>query len=295
MRMADPYIPAEIAFRRRFLIGTLLTGAAAAAVMLTWPEIDLEVSEALRLCPSASFAAPWCLVDPTLEAVRNGFIVLSVIIGVATVIGGLRTILERRGLVGLAQMRWLYLAAALAVGPGVVANVVLKDNWGRARPRQVVEFGGAQQFTPPLVPANECRRNCAFVSGEASSIYIPFFAAALLLPQVRVALIVAGAGLGTIAGVIRIAQGAHFLSDILFAGVFMALTASMLHILLIGLWRAHGAGHYAANAVAQIASAREWAYSAAMTIVGAIWGARPSVRFARSRKASIGVSVPSAS
>jgi hypothetical protein len=32
-------------------------------------------------------------------------------------------------------------------------------------------------------------------------------------------------------------QGAHFLSDVLFAGIFMALTASALHILLIGLWR----------------------------------------------------------
>jgi hypothetical protein len=36
---------------------------------------------------------------------------------------------------------------------------------------------------------------------------------------------------------IRISQGGHFLSDILFAGIFMALTASALHILLIGLWR----------------------------------------------------------
>jgi hypothetical protein len=32
-------------------------------------------------------------------------------------------------------------------------------------------------------------------------------------------------------------QGGHFLSDVLFAGIFMALTASALHILFIGLWR----------------------------------------------------------
>ncbi len=34
---------------------------------------------------------------------------------------------------------------------------------------------------------------------------------------------------------IRIAQGGHFLSDVLFAAIFMALTASALHVLLIGL------------------------------------------------------------
>ncbi len=288
--MADPYAPQEIAFRRRFLVGTLLIGAVVAAITLTWPEIDLAVSEALRLCPSAHFAAPWCLVDPTVGAVRNAFIALSVIFGVAVAIGGLWTVLVRRSLVGLAQMRWLYLAAALSVGPGLVANVVLKDNWGRARPRQVVEFGGTQWFTPPLVPVNECRRNCSFVSGEASAIYVPFFAAALLLPQVRVALLVAGATLGTSAGAIRIAQGAHFLSDILFAGIFMALTASVLHILLIGLWRTHGIGHYAAGALARFPVVRDGANLAGMMTGRLVASARPNLRLARSRMTSMGES-----
>ncbi len=288
--MADPYAPREIAFRRRFLIATLLTGAALAAITLTWPEIDLKVSETLRLCPSASFAAPWCLVDPTVGAVRNAFIALSVFFGIAVAIGGLWTILVRRSLVGLDQLRWLYLAAALAVGPGLVANVVLKDNWGRARPRQVVEFGGTQQFTPPLLPVNECQRNCAFVSGEASSMYVPFFAAALLLPQARVALLVAGAGLGLAAGLVRISQGAHFLSDILFAGVFMALTASVLHILMIGLWRTHGPGHYGAIALAQVTRAWQPAYSTAMTIGRSVWDATPSMGEVRSHMTSMGES-----
>ncbi len=119
-----------------------------------------------------------------------------------------------------------------------MANVVLKDNWGRARPRSVVEFGGTKHFTPALIPASECSRNCSFVSGEASSAFVPFFAAALLLlPQLRRTLFGAGLAAGFGAGLIRISQGGHFLSDILFAGIFMALTASALHILLIGLWQ----------------------------------------------------------
>ncbi len=116
---------------------------------------------------------------------RKAFMAMTVLIAAAVLFGTGRTMLQRGGLVGLAQARWCFLIAVLAIGPGLVANVMLKDNWGRARPRQVVEFGGTKHFTPPLVPARECARNCSFVSGEASSAFVPFFAAALLLPQFR--------------------------------------------------------------------------------------------------------------
>lgn len=64
-----------------------------------------------------------------------------------------------------------------------------------------------------------------------------FFALALLLPQYRLGLLMTGLAAGTLAGAVRIVQGAHFLSDVLFAGLFMALTVSLLHIAFIGLWR----------------------------------------------------------
>jgi lipid A 4'-phosphatase len=91
-----------------------------------------------------------------------------------------------------------------------------------------VEFGGTKQFTPPLVVARQCRRNCSFVSGEASSTFVTFYAAAVLLPQWSLPLVVAGTIGGLLTGLIRMAQGAHFLSDVVFAGVFMALTVLAL-------------------------------------------------------------------
>src|SRR5262249_15881627 len=39
---------------------------------------------------------------------------------------------------GLGRRHWLFLAACLAAGPGLIANLVLKDQWGRARPKQTV-------------------------------------------------------------------------------------------------------------------------------------------------------------
>ena len=42
----------------------------------------------------------------------------------------------------------LFLAVTLALGPGVVTNLIFKDHWGRPRPIDVTEFGGSDRFMP---------------------------------------------------------------------------------------------------------------------------------------------------
>lgn len=64
-----------------------------------------------------------------------------------------------------------------------------------------------------------------------------FFGLAFALPGYRQRLVAIGCVVGLLAGGIRIVQGGHFFSDVLFAGVFMALTVSLLHIAMIGAWR----------------------------------------------------------
>jgi membrane-associated PAP2 superfamily phosphatase len=112
----------------------------------------------------------------------------------------------------------MFLLLCFAVGPGLVANIIFKDHWGRARPMQVVEFGGDKSYTPPLTPSDQCARNCSFFSGEASAIFALFFAAALVVPQWSTGLIFVGILAGLADGTVRVLQGAHFMSDVLFAG-----------------------------------------------------------------------------
>jgi membrane-associated phospholipid phosphatase len=133
----------------------------------------------------------------------------------------------------------LFLVVCLSVGPGLLANVGFKDNWDRARPKQIVAFGGNKVFTPALLPTNQCKRNCSLVSGEASSVFAPFYATAAIAPQWAATLIVVGTAAGLSAGIVRIAQGAHFLSDVVFAGLFMGLLALALQRLMFaprGSW-----------------------------------------------------------
>lgn len=45
----------------------------------------------------------------------------------------------------------LYLILLVAIAPGILANLVLKEHWGRPRPREITEFGGRYAFESVLV------------------------------------------------------------------------------------------------------------------------------------------------
>ncbi len=242
MSLVDPLLPEEVRFRRRFMTAALATGAVLAFVMLANPGIDLMLSEALQnFCAGSERARGWC-AGWAVDLPRQFFVSLYVIgCAVAGVLVALAVSMRKRWL-ALDQARCWFLIAVLAVGPGLVANTIFKDNWGRARPRDVVELGGTRQFTPPLLLVTECKRNCSFISGEASSMFALFFAPALLLPGLRLTLLGTAMVFGIGAGLVRMMQGAHFLSDVLFAGVFMALTVGILHLAIIAVWHARSAG-----------------------------------------------------
>jgi lipid A 4'-phosphatase len=209
---------------------TAFIGLVAAFVFVGVPQIDIAVSR-LFLLPSGGFVFNYPGFGQNLRLAFQILFALAVIVSIA---GVLLAVFMRRNLFTLTFPKWLYLGLCLAVGPGLVTNVILKDNWGRARPFHIQEFGGKQTFTPALMLSDQCERNCSFVAGEASAIYMLFFAAALLARRRRKALLAAGIVAGFAAGAVRMAQGGHFLSDVVFAGVLMALIAEALLWLVFG-------------------------------------------------------------
>lgn len=211
----------------RFATASAATGIAAAVVFVAVPDIDLIAATAFYIGGGA-FAGGQAILVPL---VRGVFLWAYVAAAVLAVVGISLSIVRRSNWGGLCPARWLFVVLCLSIGPGVVANEIFKDNWGRARPRQITEFGGDKPFTPALVQAQNCERNCSFVSGEASSIFVLFFAAGALFRRRALVMIGSGVILGSLAGLMRMAQGAHFLSDVVFAGVFMALTVVGLFLL----------------------------------------------------------------
>jgi lipid A 4'-phosphatase len=210
---------------------TWLSVAATLATLLFLgnPDIDLAASRLFYAGNAVFVGQHLAWVDALRDAFRGLFIG-----AIAFCVAGLLLTWQvRPQWLHLRKLHWVFLAACLAVGPGLVANLILKDHWGRARPRQAVEFGGTKAFTPPLLPARQCPRNCSFVSGEAASTFVVPYALAILIPRWSVVLVTAGTAGGLAAGVVRMAQGAHFLSDVVFAGVFMALVVLLLRALIL--------------------------------------------------------------
>jgi lipid A 4'-phosphatase len=130
----------------------------------------------------------------------------------------------------------VFLLGTLALGPGVLANAVLKEHWARPRPIEVREFGGSESFVPWWDPRGTCEQNCSFISGEGAGGFWTLAPAALAPPQLRVAAYAAALAFGAAVGAMRIAVGGHFFTDVAFSGLFMFLIIWVAHGLLFR-WR----------------------------------------------------------
>ncbi|WP_146030541.1 phosphatase PAP2 family protein [Pseudovibrio exalbescens] len=126
----------------------------------------------------------------------------------------------------------IFLLSTLIIGPGIVVNMILKDNIGRPRPRNIEEFGGSFPFIGVWETSPHCGANCSFVSGEAS-VALWITALAFLLPKAW-RLPVAGLTLtaGLVFSINRVAFGGHFLSDTLLSWGITFLVIWLMYSLL---------------------------------------------------------------
>jgi membrane-associated PAP2 superfamily phosphatase len=134
----------------------------------------------------------------------------------------------------------LALALGMAIGSGLIVHVILKDHWGRPRPKQVIEFGGKQEFRPFYSPNffHQPEPSKSFPCGHCS-VGFYFFSLALIGRRYNsknlyyLGMFLAF-GLGILLGWGRIAQGGHFFSDVLVSALIMRLTALWVDKLLFG-------------------------------------------------------------
>ena len=126
----------------------------------------------------------------------------------------------------------IFVTLSMALGPGLLVNVILKDNWHRPRPVHVKEFGGPMDFRPIGYRDGACDKNCSFVSGETSSAFWLVGPASLAPPPYRVPAVAAALGVGAATGILRMAFGGHFLSDVIFAALFTLLLIILMRSML---------------------------------------------------------------
>ena len=206
-----------------------LYGAACAmsvVLFALFPRIDLFVSGLFWSPKGAWFLDEWGPFLPVTRLepqITDGIVVAAaVLLFIGYLYDWWLAPFDRRGVI--------YILLTIALGPGLLANTLLKDHWGRARPAQVLEFGGTKHFTPALVPSDQCVSNCSFVSGHGAMAFaLIAFAFMIKDPARRRQGIWAALAFGTLVGFTRIAQGRHFLSDTIDAALLMIGLSWLLH------------------------------------------------------------------
>jgi lipid A 4'-phosphatase len=124
----------------------------------------------------------------------------------------------------------LFLVLFLLLGPGLLINTLFKDHWGRPRPVDIREFGGANTFLPAWVKGR-AGDGKSFPSGHSSVgffLFAPFFFLRGKTKKWAFIFLVLGTLYGLLLGLGRIIQGGHFLSDVLWAGGFTYLAGLIL-------------------------------------------------------------------
>ena len=120
------------------------------------------------------------------------------------------------------------LALVLALGLGAVVHGVFKEHWGRPQPNETTAFAGALAFQPALHPSALCATNCSFVSGHAATGFVLMACGLFGTARTRRRWALIGLSAGLLIGLVRVAQGRHFASDIVFGALLIGLCGLLL-------------------------------------------------------------------
>ena len=217
---------------RTGLIIALAIGGVTGVVFGLFPQLDLRIARHFHDYIDASHNAfAWRIYPPLMFARNIGLWIGTVLVAPSAVALLGKLIFPRRKMF-VSGRAALFLIATLALAPGLLVNVVLKDHWGRPRPIDVVELGGTQRFVPWWDPRGDCPANCSFVSGDVAGAFWAVAPAALAPPQWRALAYGAALALGAGMGAARVMAGAHFMSDAIFAGVFTFLLVWIVYALI---------------------------------------------------------------
>jgi len=123
-----------------------------------------------------------------------------------------------------------FLAAMLALGPGLIVNGVFKPYWQRPRPLQTLAFGGNEPFLP-VWELGASPHSKSFPSGHASmGFYLLAPAFLCCRRRRRLAMMFVAVGLtgGLLIGAGRVMQGAHYPSDVVWSAGMVYLSGLVL-------------------------------------------------------------------
>ena len=205
---------------------TLGIAAVVGLVFGLWPELDLKLAGLFYEPPPRGF---WRSYDPVYLRLRDASTWIIALVAIPAFAALAIKLVQPRRPLPIPGRAMLLMMITLALGPGVIANLILKEHWHRPRPIDVAEFGGSEHFRAWWDPRGRCHRNCSFISGEGATAFWTIAPAALTPPAIRPVAYVAALAFGAATSGLRMAFGGHFFTDVAGAGLVTFLVIWLLH------------------------------------------------------------------
>ncbi len=222
----------------KFAVALIVAWVAGLILFRAFPQIDLAVAGYFydaAICSGAD-AGSRCVafpasMHPVLAPLREVLHDAPRYVGAALIAYLAYQIVTGLRWHDLALRKVALVIAALLVGPLLIVNGILKEFFGRVRPRSILEFGGSQDFTLPGDLIGQCISNCSFVSGEGSAggwyLCLGILFASSIRSWAYSTLFIIGFSMA----LLRVAFGAHFLSDALLGYLLSLIVFSSLVII----------------------------------------------------------------
>lgn len=199
-------------------------------VVFRWTDIDITISD--RFYNHSTHEWTWFFHTGCTLFYRRGTYPAFAMFGVAILLlfSGLwmrRETLYRSG---------LFLTLLFIIGPGLIVNYGFKNHWGRPRPHQITYFDGPMPHAVVGSPGVSQFHNSSFPSGHAAVAFYLIGPAFLASPRRRglgTRLMMIGLGFGGAMALVRVMQGGHFMSDVVWSAAIVYFTAVGLSALIL--------------------------------------------------------------
>jgi len=176
-------------------------------IFILFPEIDLFIANLFY--DGKSF---WANGTPLEDFLYHSVKPLILFLVFSSVVIYIYNSISKKNILNINSKVMLYLLLVLTIAPGLIVNSTLKDNWGRARPAQVIEFGGKKEFTPAFIMSDQ--DGYSFSSGHTAAAF-SLIGFALLAKRRRTLLMSLAISYGIAVSIARMAAGGHFFSDVI--------------------------------------------------------------------------------
>ncbi len=217
-----------ISYRRYWLPEAIVLVLLAIATVFLFAITDLDLAT-LRPFYHPELEGPWPVAnDPLWLLFYRSAPWITASLAVAGVVLFIAGVVREKS----RQLRLygIFILLCVVLGPGLIINLMLKDHWGRARPRQLVEFGGTSEYSQPLVPFQASGKS--FPCGHCSVGYLyglGWWVWRRSHPRWAAASLATGLVTGTLLGIGRMTDGGHYLSDAFWAALIALGIAHVLY------------------------------------------------------------------